>query len=399
MRRNSLQGLAVCLACILLFWSTALAQTKSVAMSSKDVANTAKVAYPGAPGLAVAPKRSSAASSDGPDRSRRFEIEFHGGGMFSSNPDGGKSALPAAGATFTDAAGGPTRPVSSWMFGDGAALYNGFSAASIGGVMTTTMTPLDAVITRQVGDRNNGGGIGFRVGVDLNKRFGLEWSTDYTWTSVELKKSFLAGLEATRSSFGTTFTDLATNYYTFGGVGDAISDTRRRSEGGQLFNTLSANIYLKTSGRLIPYITAGGGFVSNVGPSPHAAILGHYVLNGAAENTDTVNIVAHSDSTQGLGLIGIGAKYYATPHWGLRFDFRDHLMGNGMSTRLDATPVATTALPLGPTSPGTTPDIQFGSAAGQPDSLSGPALSKFRTFRGDGVRNQFGINVGVFFRF
>jgi hypothetical protein len=381
----------------LLLATNCLAQSKDITVASQDVAHAAKVAYPGTPGMVAPPKKSSASSSEGPDRLRRWEIEFHGGGMFSSNPDGGKAALPAAGATFTDAAAAPTRPVSSWMFGDGTVLYNDFSAAS-GGAMTTTMTPLDPVITRQVGERKSGAGTGFRLGVDLNKRFGIEWSTDYTWTPVELKKSFLTGLEATRASFGSTFTDLVNNYCGCSGGGDAISDTRRRSEGGQLFNTLAANIYLKTSGKLIPYITAGGGFVSNVGPNPHAAILGHYVLSGAAENTDTVNVVARTSGTQGLGLVGIGAKYYATPHWGLRFDFRDHLMGNGLSTTVDANPVATTDT-FGPTSPGTTPDIQFGSTTGQPDSLSGPALSKFRTFKGDGVRNQFGFNVGVFFRF
>ena len=394
MKRFSLYAL-LCLTCILLVLTSASAQSKDIAVASQDFANAAKVAYPAIPGLAAPPKKS--VSSDGPDRSSRWEIEFHGGGMFSSNPDGGKVAFPAAGATFTDAAAAPTRPVSSWMFGDGAALYNAFSAAS-GGAMTTTMTPLDAVLSRQAGNRTGGPGLGFRFGVDLNKRFGLEWSTDYTWTPVQLKKSFLTGLEATRASYGTTFTDLAVNYCGCGGAGDAITDTRRRSEGGQLFNTLAANIYLRTSGKLIPYITAGGGFASNVGPDPHAAILGHYVLNNLDENTDTVNVVARTDRTQALGLIGIGAKYYATPHWGLRFDFRDHLMGNGLSTAVDATPVATTGA-FGPSSPGTTPDIQFGSTTGQPDSLSGPVLTKFRTFKGDGIRNQFGFNVGVFFRF
>jgi hypothetical protein len=396
MKRFSLHAAVVYSTILVFFATSALAQTKQLAAASQDVATAARMAYRGMPGLA-SPKRTSTPSGAGPDRSSRFEIEFHGGGMFSSNPDGGKVAFPAVGTTFTDAAGAPTRPVSSWMFGDGALLYNNFSAAS-GGSMTTTMTSLDAVLSRQAGDRTGGPGLGFRLGVDLNKRLGIEWSTDYAWTPIQLKKSFLTGLEATRASYGTTFTDLATNYCFCPGFGNAISDTRRRSEGGQLFNTLAANIYLKTTGKLIPYITAGGGFVSNVGPAPHAAILGHYRLEGLDDNTDTVNIAARSDRTQALGLIGVGAKYYATPHWGLRFDFRDHLMGNGLNTAVDANPVATT-LPFGPSSPGTTPDIQFGSAAGQPDSLSAPALSKFRTFKGDGMRNQFGFNVGVFFRF
>ena len=43
--------------------------------------------------------------------------------------------------------------------------------------------------------------------------------------------------------------------------------------------------------------------------------------------------------------------------------------------------------------------LDIGSGPGFPDTLSGPALSGFRTRSGSGVRNQIGVTVGIFYRF
>src|SRR5437016_3794795 len=55
-----------------------------------------------------------------------WEIDVHGGGMFATNPSGGRSALPPPGAVIpSPVAGGLTvRPVPSWYFGDGALQLN-----------------------------------------------------------------------------------------------------------------------------------------------------------------------------------------------------------------------------------------------------------------------------------
>src|SRR5688572_3578875 len=54
----------------------------------------------------------------------KWEIEFHAGGLVTNNPTDGTTALPPAGAAFTTAGARPSRRVSSWYFGDGAALLN-----------------------------------------------------------------------------------------------------------------------------------------------------------------------------------------------------------------------------------------------------------------------------------
>ena len=55
----------------------------------------------------------------------KWTIEFYGGGSSSSAPSG-ESAIPsfAPGTPFTAESGQPSRAVSSWYFGDGAALLN-----------------------------------------------------------------------------------------------------------------------------------------------------------------------------------------------------------------------------------------------------------------------------------
>ena len=67
-----------------------------------------------------------------PAPERKWEVEVHGGGIRSTTPTDGTGALPAPGPTIpsTFVGGGATRAVSSWYFGDGAALLNQAADAS-----------------------------------------------------------------------------------------------------------------------------------------------------------------------------------------------------------------------------------------------------------------------------
>src|SRR6266850_998325 len=399
MKRFSLLGMTVC-ATGLLFVSSGFAQIKDITLASQDVANTAKVAYPGTPGLAVPPKKAAAASSDGPDSSRPWEIEFHGGGMFATNPDGGSSALPAPGASFTAGSGGSSRAISSSMFGDGAALFN--TVITNGGpVGSTVITPLDPVLNSNIVERKASGGIGMRLSRDITPRCGIYFSTYYSFAPNEITGRALAGVEATRASWVAAHSDNFTNGCGCVNSVGAISDIQR-SEGSQLFFTGAVNINLLTERRFIPYITLGGGAVVNTGSNPHAGIFGQYsvLIGGEHAATDQINVRSQMDSVQGTFLAGIGAKYYVTPRWGLRFDFRDHVTPYRVTTRLDASPFLPNIPGSGPVGPGGDPTLQFSNDAslGQ-DTLSGPQLRGFRTFRSDGVQNLFNVSVGVFFRF
>src|ERR687898_516102 len=60
---------------------------------------------------------------------RTWEIEVHAGGIRVGKPTDATMAMPPAGEPFTTANGRPSRYVSSWYFGDGAALRNQNAAA------------------------------------------------------------------------------------------------------------------------------------------------------------------------------------------------------------------------------------------------------------------------------
>src|SRR5688572_32554838 len=59
----------------------------------------------------------------------KWEIEVHAGLAMAGAPTGAKTAMPAPGEPFTTRNARPSRYVSSWYFGDGAALLNEWAVA------------------------------------------------------------------------------------------------------------------------------------------------------------------------------------------------------------------------------------------------------------------------------
>ena len=78
---------------------------------------------------------------------RKWEIEVHGGGVRVDKPTDATTAMPAAGEPFTTTNGRPSRYVSSWYFGDGAALRNQNAAAFTPTPLNARIVPLDSVLT------------------------------------------------------------------------------------------------------------------------------------------------------------------------------------------------------------------------------------------------------------
>jgi len=362
-----------------------------------NMPKSAMAAAPAAPApFPSTPKgaNNSTYAGEGRDPNHPWEVEFHGGGFFNLGGEGGGTAkiLPA-GAVFTGF-GGQSRAESSYMFGDGAILFNTVGTA----FGFRNIAPLDPLLASQFGQRNNGPSLGMRIGRDLNQWFQIELSADWTTSAVEISDKNLLAFESTRQSVADGFTDLSN--VSAGPPASAIADIRR-SEGSQLFWTGVVNVNLKTSGKTVPYLTFGGGAVSRLGPTPHAAILGSYSFNNISQ-MDIVNIEARAPRTQGLGVLGGGIRYYATPRWGLRLDVRDHVAPNSINTLLTATPntppgapPAALALSTGGSNRLTfTNDPSFG-----PSTLSGPTIHGLKTFRPDGITNQLSTSVGVFYRF
>ena len=329
-------------------------------------------------------------SGEGRDRNRPWEIEFHGGGFFSTDSGAGNTFALPTGTPFTTLNGTPSVFVSSYMFGDGATLANLVSAAGVGG---GPIVPLDPLLRQALGTRSNGPSIGFRLSRDIGTYLNTELNFDWSFTPVEIRDNRLLQLEATRASFGT--------FFPISTPEGAISDVRR-SVGQQLFYTGVVNVYLKPGGKVLPYLSFGAGAVSDVGPLPHAGIFGQYEISGPDPHreTDLVNLEAGSKhSTHFVGILGFGMKYFATPSWGLRLDLRDHVTRNYIDTILSAHPIIAPLTPVGVTSFFTTPTLQFSTDPSKGASSLSGETNRVRTFKGDGINNQINMSVGVFYRF
>jgi hypothetical protein len=360
---------------------------KSVMAAAPPSAMAMAMAAPGRP----APRTSG--YFEGRDPNHPWEIEFHGGAFFNTNSGTGQPYLLPAGTPFTTVNATPSLMVPSFMFGDGATLANLVSAAGVGG---GPIVPLDPVLARSLGTRDHGPSLGFRLSRDFGFRLTGELNFDWSVSPVEIRDDRLVQIEATRASFATSVLPVSTP--------EGVVSSIKRSAGSQLFYTGVLNVNLKTDGKLIPYLSFGGGAVTDVGPKPHAGIFGQYSFTPGTtlqQGTDLVNLEAGTKNrTNWVAVLGFGVKYYATPRWGLRLDLRDHVTSNSLDTFLSAHPVVAAITPGEATSFAVNPDIQFSNdpTAGQ-STLGGPAINRIRTFKSNGIDNQFNMSVGVMYRF
>jgi hypothetical protein len=370
--------------------SSAMTASSAMAFATKGAAKTAS--------------SNSTYAGEGRDPNHPWEVEFHGGGFFSLGGEGGGKAkiFPPA-ASFNSGPGGigpASLQVPSYFFGDGAPLYN---RVATGAGFSNTIAPLDPFLASQIGTRNNGPSIGFRLGRDLNDWFQIELSADWVSSAVEIGDKQLLALENTRQSFANSFNELLPGMGATASSVAAIADVKR-SQGSQLFWTGVVNVNLKPTGKTVPYLTFGGGAVSRLGPTPHAALLGAYsftFLGAPYSEMDIVNVEARAPRTQALGILGGGIRYFATPRWGLRVDVRDHVYPNSIDTVLSATPTVATLAPAAFVfEPGGGSNLIFSNDPSQgPSTLSGPPIHGLRTFRPDGIINQLSATAGVFYRF
>ncbi len=376
----------------------AAAQETSSATAAVSSSSAAPAPYHPAAAAFATPKPAAAASSEGPDPDRRWEIEFHGGGMLPTNPNDGTGVLPAPGAPV-----GSSRAVSSWYFGDGALLFNQVGPGFAG---VPAIVPLDPMLTRAAVQRQPNGSFGGRISYEITPRFTGELSLDYSLGEVELTSRSLQQIATTSASFVSSFNGLFNCCFPPVSLTVTSTPTIHRSDGQQIFFTGALNINLVTQGRIIPYVTLGGGFIHNLGDMPFVNLVGHYTVDffggGSApiNETDTVRLHYRSNETSAMGMVGGGVKYYVTPRWGIRVDVRAHMSGNTLDNLLDATPSRVNGAitqTSGYFNAGRS--LIFSSDATVQNSLSGPALANFRTFAGSGIQFQIAVSGGVFYRF
>jgi len=334
-----------------------------------------------------------------------WEVEVHGGRLFTPDITGGSGSLPAPGSPFTTTPGFGSRRVSSWFFGDGAQLLNGVASFPVFNT-SSRITPLDPVLNNPLADRKGGGSVGFRVSRDITPRVGAEFNFDYASTPFEARASAVSGLNATSVSFRPVFEGILPAAL-FVGRNPNATNTIQAGDASEITGTGAVRINLLTQGRLIPYATAGAGFTRHRGDDPAATVEGGYSfqLFGVFpfNERDSVSLRQTVDETVFVGVVGGGVNAYLTQRSGIRVDIRAHLGKTTDRVLLDANPSVTTAAAASFIFSVSNPGISFSSfpqpSIFPPSSLSGPAVDDFTTFEVSRTRRQVLLTFGYFVRF
>jgi hypothetical protein len=331
-----------------------------------------------------APGQQASSRASGP----KWEIEFHGGKMQSYHTGGTGTAPPSAvayslvGSGFI---GNTSVRVSSWYFGDGAPLI---------GLSST----LDPVLTSSV-VQPQGKVFGFRASRTLAKRIAAEFTLDRS-DRVEITKNGLDQIEAARASFKNAWGRLDT---VPGNSPTSSVSTVYPNGGHQIFATGAAVIDLFKAGRVRPYVTAGGGLLSESSSMPNVTLVGSYGGPNALE-IDTVHLSYTQPSNHvATGVIGAGIKISLTSHLGIRLDARAYLYRNPFTNLLDANHLNTpdAAWVVKATGGTSVPFLQELSGPGLAaySTLSGPAISGLQTYVGSGTQRQLFLTLGCLWRF
>ncbi|HYX67818.1 MAG TPA: hypothetical protein VE825_01695 [Terriglobales bacterium] len=365
-----------------------------------------------APSASLAPPRPAAAavpaaSSNGPDPGRKWEVEFHAGFMLASDPRGGTGALPGPGPTFNTVGPSTTRAVPSFYFGDGSLLTGQFATALGNPNLTGSVQPLDPILTSSAVNRGHGAALGARLSRDLTPRFGVELNLDYNSGTLSITHRALDGIAASNSSWGQYFTNFVNPAVC--GACTAVSASSvpviHNDQGHQLFVTGGVNVNLVTQGRVVPYLSGGLGVINDLGDTPFATLTGNYQYTFIGTQTfhavDLVTLRYQEDNHMFTGYFGGGVKYYVTPRWGIRVDVRDSISPNSVRNLLDANGSEVQVGAAGTCAIfGVSPDLQdCNNPAVGKSTLSGAPFTGFRTFSGDGIRHQLTVTGGLFWRF
>jgi hypothetical protein len=332
----------------------------------------------------------------------KWEVDFHGGGVWSSNSTAGAAATLPVGEAFPTLFGRTSRRVSSWFFGDGAALLNSVNTELR--AVNGQITPLDGVLGAAAATRGTGGGVGFRLARRFGARYAAEFSFDYAAVPLEFTSKSLEGIEASRNTFINSWRALfATGPFTVNSV-TATKDLTE-STGHQLQSTGVLTVDLVTHGRFVPYVAGGAGVVTNQGDAPAATLKGNYTVaivgTFPINETDTVTVRIAPRSHETVGVFGGGVRYAVSPRWGIRADVRALAGGGKVDTIVDASPSVATQTPATFISSATSPSVQFSNnpITNQPSSLSGPAINGLKTFTGSGSAIRTNVAAGVYLRF
>ena len=334
----------------------------------------------------------------------KWEVEVHLGGAFGNQPAGGTpiGTFPV-GEAFTTTLGRPSRYASTWYFGDGAALLNRI-VEGFGTTFAARITPLDPVLTRAGVERKRGLGLGARVSRRLTRRLAAEFSVDSVAGSLDLRRSALDGIEATRASFQPVWDRIiGTGGGSFTNGQTSSTSTFTDGTSSRLTALTGAlNVALSEGTRLTPYLTAGAGVRIRSGDLPTARLLGSYGFTlltlGPFQETDVILVRFTEKDTTPVGVFGGGVKYALSPRQGLRADVRVHVGPNSINTHVDTLPGRVVGGPPFVRLSATTPSLVLSNTASVRSNLTGPPIDDLKTFTGSGADIQTSLTVGYYLR-
>lgn len=142
----------------------------------------------------------------------KWELEVHGGLLSAVGSPDGVKALPEA-SSFTTVGGRSSKRVSSWLFGDGAALLNQVLAQGppFRDPLTERIVPLDSELQQPLIRPRNGGAFGLRFGRRLSSRLIAEVNVDRL-PRVALADGAFDQYLKTAETFSTAWRSVMRNY-------------------------------------------------------------------------------------------------------------------------------------------------------------------------------------------
>ena len=329
---------------------------------------------------------------------RRWEVEFVGGAVVSAPASAGSVSLPAPGAALvTSSPIFPAREIPSWLFGDGARLLNDVNAQF---EVAGRLTPLDALL--RTPDTGTTAVLGVRVRHYTSPRVSLEFALETAPSAAKVADDLAAGVEATRATFTTAFTDLIGS----GPFSSPAITTAANADPGTYRETTATaafNMHWRTAHALRPYATAGGGVLFGSGSLPSAQVSAdyHFSILGEVPVVESDNVRLRYERPASFVLVlGGGLTHAVANNWGVTLDARALFGPDRTRILLNATPGTTRGNPGGFLESFTNPAVPFSNdpATGRRTSLSAPPLDSVEVYSG-GTRGRVQLTVGLTRRF
>lgn len=336
----------------------------------------------------------------------RWMFEIHGGRFGDPRTDeaGADGDAFPIGTAFTTASGGPSRAVSAWTYGDGAALFNeirrSFASQSVD---LPAITPLDGVMRIRGMSRTASDTLGARLSGNLTSWLGVEVSVDRGPARSALSPAVLDGLEASRASYTRAFEALLAQIPQNDGRVTTTVTTSPAGSGTRTVATGSLVLSPLRVGRLGLHLMAGGGFVVNDSPDFEVRLQAGYRFSVLSRfpitESETVSI-RYSEKRRAPAVVaGAGLTLRIVGRSGLRVDARvissEHpsttTVQSSPSTQVAQQPIVFPSL--------TSPSLQFSTTAGVRSTLSGDTVSGLVTHRGGGRQVVPHLTVGYYIRF